>query len=47
MKQYGTPKEGIIFSIEEDKLTLYHIQQMRNYLNSMEKKLKQSGKTLT
>lgn len=39
-KKYGTKTDGAIFYIDEDKLNKDHINQIRNYLNSREKKLK-------
>jgi hypothetical protein len=37
---YGTKEDGGIFYIDEDKLTLDHIEQIRNYLTTMETKLR-------
>ncbi len=39
-KNYGTATDGSIFYIDEEKLNLDHINQIRNYLNSKEKLLK-------
>jgi len=39
-KNYGTPTDGVIFYIDENKLNQDHINQIRNYLNSREKSLK-------
>jgi len=39
MKGFGTKKDGIIISVNEEKLTLEYINQIRNYLNVKEKEL--------
>ena len=39
-KNYSTKTDGSIFYIDEDKLNIDHINQIRNYLNSREKSLK-------
>ena len=44
MKNFGTKKDGIILSVDEGKLTLDYIRQIRNYLNVREKELKQIKK---
>lgn len=36
-KNYGTKNDGSIFYIDESKLSQDHINQIRNYLNNMEK----------
>lgn len=40
MKNFGNKKDGIIISVNEKKLTLDYIRQIRNYLNVKEKELK-------
>jgi hypothetical protein len=39
-KNYGTPEAGTIILVDEEKITQEVIQQLRNYLDSQEKKLK-------
>lgn len=40
MKNFGTPEDGTVISVNEEKLTLDYIRQIRNYLNAKEKELK-------
>ncbi len=37
---YGTIQDGIVITVNEDKLTLEYIKQIRNYLDVQEKRLK-------
>ena len=38
--KFGTKKDGVILKVNEAKLTLEFINQIRNYLNAKEKELK-------
>lgn len=40
VKQFGTSKDGIIITIDETKLTIDYINQIRNYLDKKEKEIK-------
>lgn len=44
MKEFGTKKSGVILLVDEEKLTLDLIGQIRNYLTFQEKKLKKNKK---
>jgi len=41
MKEFGNKLHGVIIQVNEDKLTIDYINQIRNYLNAREKKLRQ------
>lgn len=46
LKIFGNKKDGTIISVNEEKLTLDYIEQIRNYLNVQEIKLKNHGRNI-
>ena len=45
MKNFGTKEAGTILMVDEEKLTLDFINQIRNYLTAKEKEIKKNKKS--